>query len=73
MKEISDGRNVYDFYKQNLSFDGKRYKVKLPLKTIYKSSPDNYGIAKSRLVRQQKQLNLNSELRKSYDTIIKTI
>ena len=35
MKEISDEENVFDFYKQNLNFDGKRYKGKLPLKTNY--------------------------------------
>ena len=33
---------------------------------------DNYSIAKSKLVGLQKQLNLNPELRKNDDTIIKT-
>ena len=41
-KEISDEENVFDFYKQNL--------IKLPLKTKYESLPDNYSVAKSRLV-----------------------
>ena len=50
MKEISDEENAFDFYKRNLSFDGKRYEVKLPLKTNYESLLDNYSIAKSRLV-----------------------
>ena len=50
MNEISDKENVFDFYKGNLSFDGKRYKVKLPLKTNHESLPDNSIIAKSRLV-----------------------
>ena len=50
MNKISDKENVFDFYKGNLSFDGKRYKVKLPLKTNYESLPDNSIIAKSRLV-----------------------
>ena len=72
MKEIYDEENVFGFYKRNLSFDGKRYEVKLPLKTNYESLPDNYIITKSRLVRLQKQLNLNPELRESYDTTIKT-
>ena len=72
IKEISDEENVFDFYKRNLSFDGKRYKVKLPFKTHYESLPDNYSIAKSRLIRLQKQLNLNPELRESHDTVIKT-
>ena len=72
MREISEEENVFDFYKRNLSFDGKRYKAKLPLKMNYESLPDNYSIAKSRLVGLQKQLNLNPELRESYDTIIKT-
>ena len=72
IKEISDEENVFDFYKRNLSFDGKRYEVKLPLKTHYESLPDNYSIAKSRLIGLQKQLHLNSELRESYDTVIKT-
>ena len=49
IKEISDEENVFDFYKGNLSFDGKRYEVKLPLKTNYESLPDGYSIAKSRL------------------------
>ena len=61
IKEISDEENVFDFYKRNLSSDGKRYEVKLPLKTNYESLPDNYSIAKSRLVGLQKQLNLNPE------------
>ena len=72
IKQISDEENVFDFYKWNLSFDGKRYEVKLPLKTHYESLPDNYSIAKSRLIGLQKQLHLNSELRESYDTVIKT-
>ena len=72
MKEIYDEENVFGFYKRNLSFDGKRYEVKLPLKTNYESLPDNYVVTKSRLVRLQKQLNLNPELRESYDTTIKT-
>ena len=72
IKEISDEENVFDFYKGNLTFDGKRYKVKLPLKTHYESSPDNYSIAKSRLIGLQKQLNLNPELREKYDAVIKT-
>ena len=72
IKEISDEENVLDFCKRNLSFDGKRYKVKLPLKTHYESLPDSYSIVKSRLIGLQKQLNLNSELRESYDTVIKT-
>ena len=50
MKKISDEENVFNIYKRNLSFDGKRYEVKLPLKTNYESLPDNYSIAKSRLV-----------------------
>ena len=49
MRNISVEENAYDFYKQNLSF-GKRYEVKLPLQTICESLPDNYSIAKSRLV-----------------------
>ena len=61
IKEISDEENVFDFYKRNLSSDGKRYEVKLPLKTNYESLLDNYSIAKSRLVGLQKQLNLNPE------------
>ena len=71
-KEISDEENVFDFYKRNLNFDGKHHKVKLPLHANYESLPDNYSIAKSRLVGLQKQLNLNPELRESYHTIIKT-
>ena len=46
MKEISDEENIFDFYERNLSFDGKRYEVKLLLKTNYESLPDNYSIAK---------------------------
>ena len=46
MNKISGKENVFDFYKGNLSFDGKRYEVKLPLKTNH----DNSIIAKSRLV-----------------------
>ena len=61
IKEISDEENIFDFYKRNSSFDGKRYEVKLPLKMNYESLPDNYSIAKSRLVGLQKQLNLNPE------------
>ena len=38
----------------------------------YESLPDNYSIAKSRLIGPQKQLNLNPKLRESYDTVIKT-
>ena len=49
MRNISVEENAYDFYKQNLSF-GKRYEVKLPLQTVCESLPDNYSIAKSRLV-----------------------
>ena len=45
-------------------------KLNCPLKRIMNRFPDNYSIAKSKLV--QKQLNWNPELRKSYDTIIKT-
>ena len=41
MKKISDEENVFDFYKWNLSFDGKRYEVKLPLKRNYESLRDN--------------------------------
>ena len=63
MNEISDEENVFDFYKRNLSFDGKRYEVKLPLKTNHESLPDNYSIVKSRLAGVQKQLHLNPELR----------
>ena len=72
MKEIFDEENIFVFYKRDLSFDEKRYKVKLSLKTNYESLPDNYSIAKSRLAGLQKQLNLNPELRESYDTNIKT-
>ena len=71
MRNISVEENAYDFYKQNLSF-GKRYEVKLPLQTICESLPDNYSIAKSRLVGLQKQLNLNPGLCENYDAIIKT-
>ena len=39
MKEISDEENIFDFYERNLSFDGKRYEVKLLLKTNYESLP----------------------------------
>ena len=49
MKEISNEENVFDFYKRNVSFDGKRYEVILPLKTNYESLTDNYSIAKSSL------------------------
>ena len=72
MKKISEEENVFDFYKRNLSFDGKRYEIKLPLKTNYVSLPDNYSTAKSRLIGLQKQLNLNPELYESYNIIIKT-
>ena len=72
IKEISDEENIFDFYKRNSSFDGKRYEVKLPLKMNYESLPDNYSIAKSRLVGLQKLLNMNPELRECYDTIVKT-
>ena len=34
MREISEEENVFDFYKRNLSFDGKRYKDKLPLNSL---------------------------------------
>ena len=37
MKKNFDRENVFDFCKQNLSFGGKRYEVKLPLKTNYES------------------------------------
>ena len=72
MKKISEEENVFDFYKRNLSFDGKRYEIKLPLKTNYVSLPDNYSTAKSRLIGLQKQLNLNPELYESYNIITKT-
>ena len=31
IKQIYDEKNVYDFYKRNLSLDGKHYEVKLTL------------------------------------------
>ena len=34
MKEISDEESIYDFYKRNISFDGKCYEVNYPLKQI---------------------------------------
>ena len=50
IKQTSDEENVFYFYKRNLSFDGKRYKVKLSLKTHYELLPNNYCIAKSRFI-----------------------
>ena len=39
----------------------------------YESLPNNYNIAKSRLVRLQKQLNLNPELREVMIPLLKLI
>ena len=50
INKIFDEENVFDFYKRNLTFYGKRYEVKSPLKTHYESLPENYNIAKSRLI-----------------------
>ena len=67
---ISEEENsVYDRFKDTIKFDNNRYEVELPLKESYENIKDNYYLCKKRLENIKNKLDLNSDLKKSYDDV----
>ena len=72
IESVEDDLNdaVIEQFKNNISFNGKRYVTKLPFKSEHDMLPDNFEMCKQRLKSLKKRLNNNPELLNEYDKII---
>jgi len=68
---IKEENPVYESLIDEISFNGERYKVKLPWKEKDVKIPSNYNIAIERLKGQIRKLKRDPEVLKEYDRIIK--
>ena len=68
---IKEENPVYESLTDEISFNGERYKVKLPWKEKDVKLPSNYNIAIERLKGQFRKLKRNPEVLREYDKIIK--
>ena len=58
--------NAYSNFLKELKFVSSWYSVKLPFKIDTGVLPDNYSLAKSRLLNLKSRLDKNTELLKNY-------
>jgi len=68
---IKEENPVYESLIDEISFNGERYKVKLPWREKDVKIPSNYNIAIERLKGQIRKLKRDPEVLKEYDRIIK--
>ena len=61
----------YEDYLTKVRFNGSRYEVCLPFKEDHPLIPDNYLLARNRLISSLKRLKSKPELLQQYDTTIK--
>ena len=69
VSEVSEESVMKEFF-NDITFDGQRYIAKLPFKPNCEFLPDNYQLAKSRLISLQRQLQRDENLLLSYKNII---
>ena len=71
IKEQKIEQNTTERFEQEIKFVDGKYQVKLPLKESHPLLPDNYDLAKRRLLSQLSKLKQNDEVAKQYDNVIK--
>ena len=67
----NDNLSLYDKFVNEVEFMEGRYQVQLPFKEDHELLPDNFALCKSRLVSLLKRLNLEPEVLKHYDDVIR--
>ena len=61
---------VYEKFEKDISFNGKRYIVKLPFKPYTEILPDNYTLAKSRLLSLKRRIGQTEGLQSKYSKVL---
>jgi hypothetical protein len=64
--------NILEMTENSIKYDGERYEVPLPFKETKETLPDNYEMAKSRLLNTEKRLDRDPEVKKIYVETIKS-
>lgn len=62
--------DVFDNFENNLRFEDGRYVVNLPFKPCAETLPDNFGLAKHRLINLKKKLDADHQLPHDYAKVI---
>ena len=66
-----ENEEVFTEFKKCLAFENNRYRVTLPFKNYSEVLPDNFNVARSRLISLKRKLNSSPTLLHEYDQIIK--
>ena len=61
---------VYEKFEKDISFNGKWYIVKFPLKPYTEILPDNYTLAKSRLLSLKRRIDQTEGLQSKYSKVL---
>ena len=68
--DVEDDEGVYERFKKETRFTGKRYETTLPVKPFHRELPDNYRLSERRLLSlKQNTLDKDEKLKKNYSDV----
>ena len=70
IKDVEKEPDVYEKFVENIAFKDRKYEVELPMKEDHKVIPDNFSLARNRLMSLLKRLKNQPDVLKKYDAVI---